>query len=68
MERERVDGIPVEPIGLSVSAPDEQLSRFLNWVVTIGKEHNHEFGLLNLDDKTLAAEAGKLNRILTAQK
>ena len=68
LEHERVDGIPVEPIGLSVSAPDERLSRFLNWVVTIGKEHNHEFGLLNLDDKTLAAEAGKLNRILTAQK
>lgn len=68
LERERVDGIPVEPIGLSVSAPDERLSRFLNWVVTIGKEHNHEFGLLNLDDKTLAAETGKLNRILTAQK
>lgn len=68
LEHERVDGIPVEPIGLSVSAPDERLSRFLNWVVTIGREHNHEFGLLNLDDKTLAAEAGKLNRILTAQK
>ena len=68
LEHERVDGIPVEPIGLSVSAPDERLSRFLNWVVTIGKEHNHEFGLLNLDDKTLAAETGKLNRILTAQK
>ena len=68
LEHERVDGIPVEPIGLSVSAPDERLSRFLNWVVTIGKEHYHEFGLLNLDDKTLAAETGKLNRILTAQK
>jgi len=50
------------------SAPDERLSRFLNWVVTIGREHNHEFGLLNLDDKSLAAEAGKLNRVLTAQK
>lgn len=68
LEHERVDGIPVERIGLSVSAPDERLSRFLDWVLTVGKERNHEFGLLNLDDKTLAAEAGKLNRVLTAQK
>lgn len=68
LEHERVDGIPVERIGLSVSAPDERLSRFLDWVLTVGKERNHEFGLLNLDDKTLATEAGKLNRILTAQK
>lgn len=68
LEHERIDGIPVERIGLSASAPDERLSRFLNWVVIIGREHNHEFGLLNLDDKSLAAEAGKLNRVLTAQK
>lgn len=68
LESERVDGIPVQQIGLSFSSPDERLTRFLNWVVTIGREHNHEFGLLSLDDKTLAAQAVKLNNVLTAQK
>ena len=70
LESESVDGIPVQSIGLSVGTTDDEiLNGFLTWVVTVGKDYNHEFGLLNIDDKQLAAETGKLTKkLLTAQK
>jgi hypothetical protein len=68
LENERVDGIPVEPIGLQTENQSNRLSRFLGWVLTSSKDYNHQYGLLNLSEKALTSEYSKINNTLTAQK
>jgi hypothetical protein len=63
-----VSEVAIEKIGVSYNEADETLNQFLQWVLTNGTKYNHEYGLLNLDNKVVQIEKEKINNSLTAQK
>lgn len=48
LEQGKVQEVTVQKIGVRYKNADEDVNRFLNWVVTNGTKYNHEYGLLNL--------------------
>lgn len=68
LEGEADDLVPTGRVGLRYSRGNDDIASFLSWVITEGKALNHRYGLLGLDDKTLAQQAQKLSGPLTAQK
>ena len=48
LERSKVQEVPIQKIGVHYKQADEEVERFLSWVVTNGTKYNHEYGLLNL--------------------
>ena len=68
LENDRVSEVAIEKIGVSYNEADEALNQFLQWVLTNGTKYNHEYGLLNLDNKVAQIEKEKINNSLTAQK
>lgn len=68
LENEQIEGVLVEPIGLKADNQSSRIQRFLDWVLTSSKKYNHQYGLLNLNEKTLAAEFRKIKNTLIAQK
>ena len=68
LENDRVSEVAIEKIGVSYNEADETLNQFLQWVLTHGTKYNHEYGLLNLDNKVAQIEKEKINNSLTAQK
>ena len=68
LENDRVSEVAIEKIGVSYNEADETLNQFLQWVLTNGTKYNHEYGLLNLDNKVAQIEKEKINNSLTAQK
>jgi hypothetical protein len=67
LENDRVAEVAIEKIGVSYNEADEALNQFLQWVLTHGTKYNHEYGLLNLDNKVAQVEKEKINNSLTAQ-
>ena len=67
LENDRVSEVAIEKIGVSYNEGDEALNQFLQWVLTNGTKYNHEFGLLNLDNKVTQIEIDKVKNTLTAQ-
>ena len=67
LENDRVSEVAIEKIGVSYNEADEALNQFLQWVLTHGTKYNHEYGLLNLDNKVAQIEKEKINNSLTAQ-
>ena len=67
LENDRVSEVAIEKIGVSYNEADEALNQFLQWVLTNGTKYNHEYGLLNLDNKVAQIEKEKINNSLTAQ-
>ena len=67
LENDRVSEVAIEKIGVSYNEADETLNQFLQWVLTHGTKYNHEYGLLNLDNKVAQVEKEKINNSLTAQ-
>ena len=67
LENDRVSEVAIEKIGVSYNKADETLNQFLQWVLTNGTKYNHEYGLLNLDNKVAQIEKEKINNSLTAQ-
>ena len=67
LENDRVSEVAIEKIGVSYNEGDEALNKFLQWVLTNGTKYNHEYGLLNLDNKVAQVEKEKINNSLTAQ-
>ena len=67
LENDRVSEVAIEKIGVSYNEGDEALNKFLQWVLTNGTKYNHEYGLLNLDNKVAQIEKEKINNSLTAQ-
>ena len=47
---------------------DDAINQFLNWVLTAGTKYNHEYGLLNLDNKLAQVQIEKVKTEFTAQK
>ena len=68
LEDGKVQEVAVDKIGVSYNQTDEAVNQFLQWVLTAGVKYNHEFGLLNLDNKQAQVQIDKVKNILTAQK
>ena len=68
LEEGKVQEVAVEKIGVSYNQADYAVNQFLQWVLTAGVKYNHEFGLLNLDNKLAQVQIDKVKNILTAQK
>ena len=67
LENDKVSEVAIEKIGVSYNEGDEALNKFLQWVLINGTKYNHEYGLLNLDNKVAQIEKEKINNSLTAQ-
>ena len=48
LEHGKVQEVPTQKIGVRYKNADEEVTRFLSWVVSTGTKYNHQFGLLNL--------------------
>jgi hypothetical protein len=68
LENGKVQEIAVEKIGVSYNGADDAVNQFLQWVLTDGTKYNHEFGLLNLDNKLTQVQIEKVKTEFTAQK
>ena len=68
LENGKVQEVTVEKIGVSYNGADDTVNQFLQWILTTGTKYNHEFGLLNLDNKITQVQIEKVKTILTAQK
>ena len=67
LENSKVSEVAVEKIGVSYNEADDAINQFLNWVLTAGTKYNHEYGLLNLDNKVTQVQIEKIQDTLTAQ-
>ena len=68
LENGKVSEVTVEKIGVSYNEGDDTVSQFLKWILEKGTQYNHEFGLLNLDQKVTQAQIEQVKTHLTAQK
>ena len=68
LENSKVSEVAVEKVGVSYKVADEAVNQFLQWVLSEGVKYNHEFGLLNLDNKVTQVQIDKVKNVLPAQK
>ena len=68
LENSKVSEVAVEKIGVSYNEADDAINQFLNWVLTAGTKYNHDYGLLNLDNKLAQVQIEKVKTEFTAQK
>lgn len=61
LESRVVEGIDVEKIGFAFDADSRQVSDFINWVLSEGQQYLHEYALLPLPPKELAAQQRTLH-------
>ena len=52
--------VAIEKVAITSNNNDEAVSRFLQWVLENGTKYNHQYGLLNLDNKELIAQVNKI--------
>ena len=67
LENGKVQEVAVEKIGVSFNVDDDATKQFLNWVLTSGTKYNHEYGLLNLDNKLVQVQLDKVKTVLTSE-
>ena len=68
LENGKVAEVAIEKIGVSYHQSDDAVNRFLQWVLENGTKYNHEYGLLNLDNKLTQEQINRVKTTLTAQK
>ena len=68
LENGKVQEVAIGKIGVRYNQADDAVNQFLQWVLTNGIKYNHEYGLLNLDNKLAQVQIEKVKTILTAQK
>lgn len=68
LENSKVSEVAIEKVGVSFNGADDAVNQFLQWILTNGVKYNHEFGLLNLDNKVTQVQIDKVKTIFTAQK
>ena len=68
LENGKVSEVAVEKIGVSFNQNDDAVNQFLSWILSQGTKYNHEYGLLNLDNKLTQAQIEKVKTEFTAQK
>lgn len=54
------DLIPINDIGFAYHRGNDSVNKFLAWILSEGKLHNHAYGILNLDEKVLTAQIKKI--------
>ena len=57
LETEKPAEVTVGKVAITYNGTDEAVSRFLQWVLENGTKYNHQYGLLNLNQKELSAQA-----------
>ena len=67
LENGKVSEVAVEKIGVSYNQNDDAVNQFLSWVLSQGTKYNHEYGLLNLDNKLTQVQIDKVKTEFTAQ-
>jgi ABC-type phosphate transport system substrate-binding protein len=68
LEETKIETIPVENFGLQISNEyfnNEEVVNFVNWILEHGQKYNHEYGFLNLDNKTLIFQKEQLDNSKT---
>jgi len=68
LENTKPAEVAIEKVGITFNDADEAVNRFLQWVLENGTKYNHQYGLLNLDQKVTEAQTAKVQNKLTAQK
>ncbi|MBQ8989093.1 MAG: hypothetical protein IJ067_05340 [Prevotella sp.] len=68
LENGHISEIAVEKVGVSYNGGDDAVGLFLEWILTNGTKYNHEYGLLNLDNKLTQVQIDKVKTEFTAQK
>ena len=68
LENGKVSEVAVEKVGVSYNGADDAVNQLLQLVLTNGVKYNHEFGLLNLDNKVTQVQIDKVKTVFTAQK
>jgi len=68
LENDKPAEVAIEKVGFTFDKKDEAVSRFLQWVLENGTKYNHQYGLLNLDQKEAKVQIDQINNTLTAQK
>ena len=48
LENGKESEVAIEKVGISVNNADDEVNKFLEWVLAQGTKYNHEYGLLNL--------------------
>lgn len=61
LETENFDIIPVEHLGFTYQPNNKAVKDFLLWVLSQGKTYNHNYGILNLDEKLLASQIQQID-------
>jgi hypothetical protein len=65
LEEQKVELIPVQNIGFTYNKKDS-VKDFLKWIITDGQKYNHEYGFLNIDEKTQGYQKKQLeSKLLT---
>ena len=57
LEKREIEEIPTANVGLAYNHSDSAASKFAQWVLAHGSEYVHQYGLLQLPQKELAAQA-----------
>ena len=68
LENGKISEVAVEKIGVNYNQGDDAINHFLEWVLENGTKYNHEFGLLNLDQKVTETQIQQVKTHFTAQK
>jgi ABC-type phosphate transport system substrate-binding protein len=67
LENEKVELVPVLNIGF-VGNEQADAKHFLKWIISEGQKFNHEFGFLQMDEKTLSDQKNLMENILLTNK
>jgi ABC-type phosphate transport system substrate-binding protein len=69
LEEKPIELIPVEEISFIIqNQVDPDVKNFLQWVLSEGQAYNHQFGFLNLDEKTLNQQKKQIETNLLTYK
>ena len=68
LESGKISEVAVEKIGVSYNQGDDAINHFLEWVLENGTKYNHEYGLLNLDNKLTQEQTDNGKTTLTPNK
>jgi hypothetical protein len=60
LENEKPAEVTVEKVAITYNGTDEAVSRFLQWVLENGTKYNHQYGLLNLNQRELSAQVSSV--------
>ena len=67
LEKYTADEVPTGKLGLAYKGDNKEVQRFLAWVLTAGRQLNHHYGLLQIDEQLAQQQIEAINTGLTAQ-